>query len=122
VPVTTSLAAEKSYICAINDVYECLPVTGCKRMSLEDANLAGIMLLDIENKQLKSAPLGGETRADDIEGVVVTDKAILLHGTGKRESDRTWSALVSLETGNLTAGVSTLDSALSLLGKCSAQP
>jgi hypothetical protein len=33
--------------------------------------------------------------------------AILLHGTGKREADRTWSAVISLETGNVTAGVST---------------
>src|SRR3974390_721491 len=32
-------------------------------------------------------------RADDIESVAVTDKAILLHGTGKRETDRTWSAV-----------------------------
>jgi hypothetical protein len=63
------------------------------------------MVLDLEKKQLRSAPLGGEPRADDIEGVDVTNKAILLHGTGKRETDRTWSTLISLETGNLTAGI-----------------
>ena len=39
----------------------------------------------------------------------MTDKAILIHGTGKRETDRTVSAIISLETGNLTAGISTLD-------------
>jgi hypothetical protein len=84
--------------------------------------LAGIVLLDLEKKQLSSAPLGGEPRVDDIEGVAVTNKAILLHGTGKRETDRTWSAVISLETGNLTAGISTPDSSLSLLGICSAKP
>jgi hypothetical protein len=115
-------AAEKSYLCAINEVYECVAVTGCSRISLDDANLVGIMLIDLEKKQLRTAPLGGEARADDIESVAVTDKAILLHGTGKREADRTWSAVISLETGNVTAGVSTLDSSLSLLGKCTAQP
>jgi hypothetical protein len=114
--------AEKSYLCAINEVYECVAVTGCSRISLEDANLVGVMLIDIEKKQLRTAPLGEEPRADDIESVAVTDKAILLHGTGKREADRTWSAVISLETGNVTAGVSTLDSSLSLLGKCTAQP
>jgi hypothetical protein len=118
----TGIAEEKSYVCAINEVYECVTVTGCSRISLEDANVAGIMVLDLEKKQLRSAPLGGEPRADDIENVAVTDKAILLHGTGKRETDRTWSALISLETGNLTAGISTLDSSLSLLGNCSAKP
>jgi hypothetical protein len=118
----TGFTQEKSYLCAINEVYECVAVTGCSRTSLEDANLAGIMLIDMEKKQLRTAPLGGEHRADDIESVEVNDKAILLHGTGKRETNRTWSAIISLETGNLNAGVSTLDSSLSLLGKCSAQP
>ena len=118
----TGFAEEKSYPCAINEVYECVAVTGCSRLSLADANLAGIVLLDLEKKQLSSAPLGGEPRVDDIEGVAVTNKAILLHGTGKRETDRTWSAVISLETGNLTAGISTPDSSLSLLGICSAKP
>jgi hypothetical protein len=115
-------AAEKSYLCAINEVDECVAVTGCSRISLEDANLVGIMLIDLEKKQLRRAPLGGEPSADDIESVAVTDKAILLHGNGKKDADRTWSAVIALDTGNLTAGVSTLDSSLSLLGKCTAQP
>ena len=103
-------------------MYECVAVSGCSRISVEDANLTGIMLIDVEKKQLRTAPLGEEHRADDIENVAVTDKAILLHGTGIKQTDRTWSAVISLETGNLTAGVSTLDSSLSLLGKCTAQP
>jgi hypothetical protein len=119
---STGFTEEKAYLCAINEVYECVAVTGCSRISLEDANLAGIMLLDLEKKQLRSAALGEEPRADDIEGVNVTDKTILLHGTGKRETDRAWSAVISLETGNLTAGVSTPESSLSLLGKCTAKP
>lgn len=80
------------------------------------------MLIDVEKRQLRTAPLGGEQRADDIESLAVTDKAILLHGKGIKETDRAWSAVISLETGNVTAGVSTLDSSLSLLGKCTAQP
>ena len=119
---TTGFAEEKSYVCAINEVYECVTVTGCSRVSLQDANVAGIMVLDMEKKQLRSAPLGAEPRVDDIEGLSVTNKAILIHGTGKRETDRTVSALISLETGNLTAGISTLNSSISLLGNCSPQP
>jgi hypothetical protein len=118
----TGFTEEKSYLCAIDEVYECVAVTGCGRISIDDANLVGIMVIDVEKKQLRTAPLGGKRRADDIENVAVTDKAILLHGTGIEQTDRTWSAVISLETGNLTAGVSTLDSSLSLLGKCTAQP
>ena len=49
----TGFAEEKSYVCAINEVYECVAVTGCSRVSLQDANVAGIMVLDIEKKQLR---------------------------------------------------------------------
>jgi hypothetical protein len=118
----TGFTEEKSYLCAINEVYECVAVTGCSRISIDDANLVGVVIIDMEKKQLRTAPLGGEHRADDIDSVAVTDKAIVLHGSGIKQMDRTWSAVISLETGNLTAGVSTLDSSLFLLGKCTAQP
>src|SRR5262245_27576713 len=87
VTLTTGFAAEKSYVCAINEVYECAPVSGCSRVSLADANVAGIMVLDIDKKQLRSAPIGEATRADPIEGLMVTDKAIVIYGTGKRETN-----------------------------------
>jgi hypothetical protein len=114
--------AEKSYLCAINEVYECVAVTGCKRVSPEAANLAGVMVLDVEKKQLSLAPLGGAPRTDEIESLTVTDEAILLYGTGKRRPNRTFSAVISLKTGNLSAGVSTLNSSLALSGTCSSKP
>ena len=117
---TTGFTEERSYLCAINEVYECVAVTGCSRISLEDANLTGIMLLDLEKKQLSIAPLGQDPSTEDIEGVTVTDEAILLHGIGKK--GRTWSAAISPKTGSLSAGVSTLDSSLALLGRCTAKP
>ena len=52
----TGFAEEKSYLCAINEVYECVAVSGCSRISVEDANLTGIMLIDVEKKQLRTAP------------------------------------------------------------------
>lgn len=118
-----SLAAEKSYLCAINDVYECVGVTGCSRISLETANLAAVMVLDIENKKLKSAPIGQEAKAVDIDNLTIADKFILLHGVGQNApTPRSFSALVDTETGKLSAGVSTPDASLALIGKCTAQP
>jgi hypothetical protein len=81
------------------------------------------MLLDVENKKLSSAPLGQEARSDGIENITVTDDAILLHGIGKSGSTkRTRSALISLKTGKMSAGVSTPDASLALSGKCTAKP
>jgi hypothetical protein len=117
----TTVFAEQAYLCAINEVYECVAVTGCSRISLEDANLAGVMLIDIEKKQLSSAPLGQDPTTDAIDSATVTDDAILLHGIGKKDTNRTWSAVISLKTGNLSAGVSTPDSSLALSGRCTAK-
>jgi hypothetical protein len=118
-----SLSAEKSYLCAIHDVYECVDVTGCNRISLETANLAAVMVLDVENKKLKSAPIGQEAKAVDIDNLTIADKFILLHGVGQNApTPRSFSALVDTETGKLSAGVSTPDASLALTGKSTAQP
>ena len=113
--------AEQAYLCAINEVYECVAVAGCSRISLDDANLAGVMLIDVEKKQLSSAPLGQDQTTDAIDSVTIADDAILLHGLGKKDTNRTWSAVISLKTGNLSAGVSTPDSSLALSGRCTAK-
>lgn len=111
--------AEKAYLCAINEVYECVAVKGCNRISLATANLPAVILIDVENKKLSSAELGQEPTANDIDNVTVTDDSVLLHGIGKRgPTDRTWSALISLKTGKMSAGVSTPDASLALLGLC----
>jgi hypothetical protein len=117
------LAAEKPYLCAISEVYECVDLTGCNRISLKTANLPAIMLLDIENKTLKSASLGQEPSTNPIENVTVTDEFILFHGIGKNApTPRSFSALVSKKTGKLSAGVSTPDASLAITGECTAQP
>ena len=37
----TGFAEEKSYVCAINEVYECVTVTGCSRVSLRTQTSRG---------------------------------------------------------------------------------
>src|SRR5262245_35816849 len=119
----TSLAAEKSYLCAISDVYECVSVTGCSRISLETANLAAVMVLDLENKKLKSAPIGQEAKAVDIDNLTIADKFILLHGVGQHATPpRSFSPLIDTKPGKRSAGGSTPDASLALTGKCTAQP
>jgi hypothetical protein len=115
--------AEKSYLCAISEVYECVAVKGCSRISLETANLPAVMLIDVENKKLSSAPLGQEPNSNAIDNVTMTDDSVLLHGIGRRgPTDRTWSALISLKTGKMSAGVSTPDASLALAGNCTEKP
>jgi hypothetical protein len=119
---SASSFAEVSYLCAVNEVYECVAVTGCKRVSPKDANLGGVMVLDVEKKQLSLAPIIGEQRVEDVKSLTVTDDAVLLFGVGRRKADRTWNAVISLKTGNLSGGVATLSSSLAFSGTCSSKP
>lgn len=110
-----SLAAADSYICAVGEVFECEPVEGCKRADLDAINLSAFILVDTDKKQLTSGDMGEEQRTEDVEGMSVTDKAIFLHGTQDVE---TWNAVISLETGSLSAGISNADSSFSVFGNC----
>ena len=121
--LTASFAAEKSYVCAVHEVFECVAVKGCTPITLEAANLAAVMWLDLEAKTLTSTSLGQKPRIAKLENVTVTDDAILLHGLGKSgKTDRVWSALISTKTGKLSAGVSTPDASLALQGRCTTKP
>ena len=119
---SASSFAEVSYLCAVNEVYDCVAVTGCTRVSPKAANLGGIMLIDVDKKTLSLAPIVGERRVEEIQGITVTDDAILLFGVGRRKADRTWNAVISLKTGNLSGGVATLNSSIAFSGTCSSKP
>jgi hypothetical protein len=73
------------------------------------------MLLDVDKKQLSSATIGEPSRAEDIEGVSVTDKAIFLYGTQDQE---TWNASISLESGALSGGITSGPSSFAFFGNC----
>jgi hypothetical protein len=118
----TSASSFAKYLCAINEVYRCVAVAGCTRVSPRDANLAGVMVLDVQKKQLSLTTIDGTSMTDIVDNITITDNAVLLYGTGKRKTDRTFSAAISLKTGNISAGLSTLDSSFAMSGTCSAEP
>lgn len=107
--------AAETYVCAIGEAYECLTVTGCKRVALRDVNMSAVIALDIDKKQLSSAALGEPSRTEDIEGLSKTDKAIFLFGT---QDEASWNATVSLENGALTGGITSGTSSFAIFGSC----
>jgi hypothetical protein len=108
-------ASAQSYICAIGEVYECEPVTGCKRVSTDTINLSEFIVVDVDKKQLTEAAIGENGETEDIEGITATDKAIFMHGQQDKE---TWNATISLEDGSLTGGISSPPSSFALFGHC----
>ena len=108
-------ASAQSYICAIGEVYECEPVTGCKRVSTDTINLSEYIVVDVDKKQLTEAAIGENGETEDIEGITSTDKAIYLHG---QQDQETWNATISLEDGSLTGGISSTPSSFAMFGHC----
>lgn len=113
------VAAEGTYMCAFTDVYECVEVQGCKRVSLDFANLAPVLKFDFDKKMMTSDDLGSEKRDVEMKNMVEKDGVVLLHGIGENsESPRSFSAAISMKTGKIHAGISTSEATLSLTGDC----
>ena len=53
----TGFAEEKSYVCAINEVYECVTVTGCSRVSLRTQTSRGSWCLMSKKSSSARRPL-----------------------------------------------------------------
>jgi hypothetical protein len=117
-PATVS-AAEGTYMCAFTDIYECAEVAGCKRVTLDFANLAPVLKFDFDNNKITSDDLGSEPREVDLNNVKQKGDVILLHGIGANdESPRSFSAAISTKTGKIRGGITTADATLSLTGDC----
>jgi hypothetical protein len=114
-PVAASAAASGSYICAIGEVYECVAVTGCNRVSTDTINLSEFIIVDVDKKQLTEAAIGENGDTEDIEGLSSNDKNIFLYGT---QGQDTWNATISLENGALTGGIASGASSFALFGNC----
>ena len=118
-PTSAVSAAEGTYMCAFTDVYECLEVAGCKRVSLDFANLAPVLKFDFDKKIMTSDDLGSDPREIAMENMEEKGDVVLLHGIGKNaDSPRSFSAAISTKTGKIRAGITTADATLSLTGDC----
>jgi hypothetical protein len=108
-------ASAESYICAIGEVFECEPVTGCKETTTAAVNLSNFIVLDTDKKTLTGAALNKAAESEDVEGMEITEKHIFLHG---HQDEETWNATVSLEDGVLTGGITSQPSSFALFGHC----
>lgn len=112
-------AASGTFMCAFTDIFECVDVEGCKRVSNDDVNLAPVLKLDFDKKVMTSDDLEEDPTDIDIKEMVKTGDLVLLHGIGRNEvSPRSFSAAISMKTGKFHAGITTGDATLALVGDC----
>ncbi len=112
-------AAEGTYTCAFTEVFECVDVAGCKRVTLEFANMPPVLEFDFDKKVMTSDDLGRDPQEVEMKNMEARGDIVLLHGIGQNEvSPRSFSAAISTKTGKIHAGISTGDATLSLVGDC----
>lgn len=112
-------AAQGAYTCAFTDIFECVDVAGCKRVTNDDVNLPPVLKLDFDKKVMTSDDLGKDPTNIEIKDMVETGDIVLLHGIGRNDvSPRSFSAAISTKTGKFHAGITTGDATLALVGDC----
>lgn len=112
-------AVEGTFTCAFSDIFECVDVAGCKRVTNDFVNLPPVLKLDFDKKVMTSDDLGEEPTDIEIKDMVETGDIVLLHGIGRNNvSPRAFSAAIHTKTGKFHAGIATGDATLSLVGDC----
>ncbi|HZJ12080.1 MAG TPA: hypothetical protein VFD26_05445 [Methyloceanibacter sp.] len=115
----TVLAAEGTYMCAFSDVFECVDVAGCKRVTLDYVNMTPVLKIDFDKKIMTSDDLGRDPTEVELTNMVEQGDVVLVHGIGRNDvSPRSFSAAISTKTGKIHAGISTGDATLALVGDC----
>jgi hypothetical protein len=116
---TPAFAAEGTFTCAFTDIFECVDVAGCNRVTNDFVNLPPVLKLDFDKKVMTSDDLEKDPTDIEIKDMVETGDIVLLHGIGRNEvSPRSFSAAISTKTGKFHAGITTGDATLALVGDC----
>jgi hypothetical protein len=106
--------ASPAYDCAIAEIYECTAVTGCQRVTAQDANLPPAVTLNVKQKNLFSGLFGGQGLLDTGD-VYEDEKVLILHG---RRALQTWTAVVDKGTGAMSESISQLGKTYAQFGNC----
>jgi hypothetical protein len=112
--VPMQAAASPAYDCAVAEVFECTAVSGCKRVSAQDANLPPMVTLNVKEKNLFSGLFGGEGLLESGD-TYEDEKVLILHG---RRALQTWTAIVAKDTGAMSGSISNLGKIYAQFGTC----
>jgi hypothetical protein len=90
-------------LCAALDVVGCENGPGCVEGQARDFELPQFMLIDFENKLIRSKKDVEKTVVSPIQNLQKTDRQIIIQGV---ENDHGWSATINRESGNINFAAS----------------
>lgn len=119
VSISTAIAAagpnQADFMCAITSTVECAADGECLGGGAVDIGLPTFLKFDLRDMKISAADVSAKEQSTSIDKVQVEGDRLILLGIG---GDRTWSAVISITTGEMTATISDHDLAFVLFGEC----
>jgi hypothetical protein len=120
---TTPLSAEllkdaDQLVCVPGPVFHCVADDGCNSELPPAENVPEFISVDLEQKSLSAARSGGEKRVTAVQNQLRAEGYIYLQGV---ENGRTFSMVISEESGDLSFTVATDGETASMFGSCIAE-
>ena len=110
-----ALDLSKPLFCGATLVTECVPGGECVRGTPEHFNLPLLWRIDIANKQIVSARVGGEQRVSAIASIADAKGVSVLQGV---DGDAGWSATIVQSSGKMTVSSARPDLSHTVFGSC----
>jgi hypothetical protein len=102
-------------LCVPGPVFHCVADGGCKSELPEDENIPEFIEVDLKRKTLAVTRASGEDRSTPIQSQTLEAGYIYLQGV---ENGRTFSMVISENTGDLTFVVAADGETASMFGEC----
>ncbi len=106
-------AADGSHLCALKEVLECSPGTGCERVSTGEVGLPDFLRVDPEGGRIRSASAGDE-RETAARSKEVAEGSVILVGI----ENRGWSAVLSEDGRRLVGTTADAQGVFVIFGVC----
>lgn len=115
-PVTGDVLRDvERLLCVPGPVSHCVAGDGCNSGLPEDENIPEFIEVDLKRKTLATTPASGENRSTPIQHSLRTAGYIYLQGV---EDGRSFSLVISENTGDLTFVVAADGETASMFGSC----
>jgi hypothetical protein len=98
----------------VHEVFECIAVSGCKRITHETAGIPPMLTLNVKEKNLFSGLFGGGALLEKCN--VYDDEKVLI--MGGRKGLQIWSAVVEKPSGNMSGTIAQAGRAFTQFGTC----
>ena len=117
--VADDLTGADELLCSMSTALACDPLGECYSISPWELNVPQFVVVDLEDKMLRTTAASGENRETPIKNLERARGEIYLQGV---QAGRAFSAVIIEATGELSIGVAMSGLGVVVFGACTPQP